>query len=363
MSGMGEDLDSAPTGDRPRVPSEAPVTTAFPQPGGFHDLLNAEFPETPDLDDTAVRIREFLAKGAHQVDAACQAFEQEIHDFRAERKDLHEDMKLLHANRVDPRSIDGMVEESIASRLGTINSDMLGVVSTLALIRDVQQSSAAQFAVLNASRHEQFDELNVALSNQHLMLVKMAENNQMRDAHLVKHSKRMDRMEILFERLDNQLPNLARCVNVCLEVGSSTTAIASTLTTLRDQTTITAQMVTQRLDNMEETMCDTFVDLKVDVSKVTLTLMENTIVSHFTAVDVGLAQLASPLCRAAVSDLPHSPAPPDFPTPPDADTDCPGSAWPTSDDGDGDAPPPNRFQATTTFRYAGDRHPRRGCGT
>jgi hypothetical protein len=64
MSGMGEELESAPTGDRPQVPRKAQVTTAFPQPGGFHDLLNAEFPETPDLDARAVRIWEFLAKGA-----------------------------------------------------------------------------------------------------------------------------------------------------------------------------------------------------------------------------------------------------------------------------------------------------------
>ena len=63
MSGMGEDLDSVPTGDGPSA-TQGPVTTAFPQPEGFHDLLNAEFPAMPDLDDTAVRIREFLAKGA-----------------------------------------------------------------------------------------------------------------------------------------------------------------------------------------------------------------------------------------------------------------------------------------------------------
>ena len=182
------------------------------------------------------------------------------------------------------------------------------------------------------------------------MLMKMAENNQMCDAQLAKHSERMDRMEILLERLDNQLHNLACCVDVCLEVGSSTTAIASTLTTIRDQMTITAQTVTQCLNDMEETIRDTFVDLKVDVIKATLTSMENTIMSCFTAVDVALAQLASPLCRAGVSDLPHSPALPNFPAPPDADTDCPGSARPTGDDGDDDVPPPNCFQATTTFR-------------
>jgi hypothetical protein len=216
----------------------------------------------------------------------------------------------------------------------------------MASIRDVQQSSAARFAELNASCCAQFDELNTAINNQHLMLVKMVESNHMRDAQLAKHSKRIDRMEILLDPLDNQLPNLARCVEVCSEVGSSTTAISCTLTTLRDQATTTAQTVTQRLDDMDETIQDMFVDLKVDVLTATLTLMENTIASHFTAVDVALAQLASPLRWAGAPDWPHSPAPPDFPTPPDVDTDRPGSARSTRNN---DAPPPNCFQATTTF--------------
>ena len=140
MSGMGGELDSEPTSDRRR---EAHVTTEFPQPGGFQDLLNAEFPETTALDAMAVRTWEFLTKGARQADAACQEFEQVVTDFWAEREELHKDLQLLYTDRVDPRSIDGMVEESIASRLRSINSDVMGVVSTLASIRDVQQSSAA----------------------------------------------------------------------------------------------------------------------------------------------------------------------------------------------------------------------------
>ncbi len=72
-----------------------------------------------------------------------------------------------------------MVEDSIASRLRAINADMLGVVSTLASIRDVQQSLAACFAELNASRRTQLDELHAAISSQHSTLVKMAESNQM----------------------------------------------------------------------------------------------------------------------------------------------------------------------------------------
>ena len=88
-------------------------------------------------------------------------------------------MRLLHADRVDPRSIEGIVEDSIASRLRAINDDMLGVVNTLASIRDVQQLSAARYAELNATRRTQLDELHATISSQHSTLVKMAESNQM----------------------------------------------------------------------------------------------------------------------------------------------------------------------------------------
>ncbi len=119
------------------------LMTELPQPGDFQDLLNEEFPETTALDATAVQIWGFLTKRARQADAARQEFKQVVKDFWAEREDLHKDMRLIHADRVDPRSIDGMVEESIALRLWLINSNVMGVVSTLALISKVQQSSAA----------------------------------------------------------------------------------------------------------------------------------------------------------------------------------------------------------------------------
>ena len=99
-------MDSEPTGIHCR---EAHVTTEFPQPGGFQDLLNEEFPETTALDATAVCIWEFLTKGARQTDAARREFKQVVSDFWAEREELHKDMGLLHMDRVDPRSIDGMV--------------------------------------------------------------------------------------------------------------------------------------------------------------------------------------------------------------------------------------------------------------
>ena len=56
MSGMGGELDSKSTGDHQQETGEAHVTTELPQPGGFQDLLNEEFPENTALDATAVQI-------------------------------------------------------------------------------------------------------------------------------------------------------------------------------------------------------------------------------------------------------------------------------------------------------------------
>jgi hypothetical protein len=81
MSGMGEELESAPTGGSRRESCKDPVRTAPPQPGGFHDLLNSEFPAMPDLDATVVRIWGFLEQGAPQADAARREFEKELHTF------------------------------------------------------------------------------------------------------------------------------------------------------------------------------------------------------------------------------------------------------------------------------------------
>ena len=158
------------------------------------------------------------------------------------------------------------------------------------------------------------------------------------------------RMEILFEQMDSQIPNMTRCVEVCSEVGSSSTAIASTLTTIRDQTVTTAQTVTQHLDDMEETIRDTFVDLKVEILTATLTSLETKIASRFTAVDVALAQLVSPPHPAAETPPTSAPVPPDLPARPVVDTDRPSSATLADDVDAEEASPPTRFQATTTFK-------------
>ena len=68
--------------------------------------------------------------------------------------------------------------------------------------------------------------------------------------------------------------------------------VASTLANIRDHTATTAQTVSQRLDGMEETIRDTFLDLKVDVISTALASLERNIATRFTAVDMALAQMA-----------------------------------------------------------------------
>ena len=351
MSGIGGDVEIDTTDGGRRELCMNPTITASPQPGGFQDLLESEFPASPDLDTTAIKIRGFLAQGARQADEARRAFDTELHNFRVEREEIQDEMRLLHADRVDPRSIEGIVEDSIASRLRAINEDMLGVVHTLASIRDVQKLSAERYAEINASRRTQMDELHATLSSQHSTLMKMAEGNQVRDAQLVKQSERLDRMEVLFDRMDAQLPKMSRCVELCSEVASSSSGIASTLTTIRDQTVTTAQTVSQRLDGMEDTIRDTFVDLKVEVITATLTSLEHKMATRFTAVDEALAQLASPPLPATPPSPPSEPAPPVSTTPADVDN---ADATPTPTRLTGDAVTdaasyPPRFNAHPTF--------------
>ena len=197
----------------------------------------------------------------------------------------------------------------------------------------------SRFAELTAAQQSHFDKLNNAITKQHSMLMKMAEGNTVRDAQLAKHSERINRVDILFDRLDQQLPNLARCVEVCLEVGSNATAITSTLPNIRDQMATTMQTVTQGLDDMEETIRDTFVDLKVNVLTLMLASLDCNITTRFTAADTALAQMASPTHTAGASDGPPQQAEPTaqakVPAPTGADMALPGLASPTSDD---DAP-------------------------
>jgi hypothetical protein len=220
----------------------------------------------------------------------------------------------------------------------------------LDLIGVAQQASAARFAELTAAQHSQFNKLHDAITKQHSMLMTMVEGNTARDAQLDQHGKRMARVEIIFDKFNQQLPSLARCVEACSEFGPTAAAVASILDKIRDHTATTTQTVSQRLDDMEETIRDTLLDLKVDVISTTLASLERNIATRFTAVDTALAQMASSPHAGVGPDRPTQretlPTQAAVPDPSNSDMAIPGLARSAGDDG---APPLSRFQAATTF--------------
>ncbi len=191
------------------------------------------------------------------------------------------------------------------------------------------------------------------------MLMTMVDGNTARDAQLAQHGKRMARVELICKKVDQQLPSLEWCVAACSEFGPTAAAVASTLNKIRDHMVT----VSQRLDDMEETIRDTILDLKVDVISTMLALLEHNNATRFTAVNTALAQMAS---------SPHAGIGPDGPTqretppthaavpdPLDLDTAIPGLARSAGNDG---ASHLSCFQAATTFRPgsafpAGNRFP------
>jgi hypothetical protein len=74
--------------------------------------------------------RIFMSEGAHVADRALQKFDQMVQEFFPEREDQQMKLQELHADRVDSRSIERIVDTSITSRLWKITSNMEAMVST-----------------------------------------------------------------------------------------------------------------------------------------------------------------------------------------------------------------------------------------
>ncbi len=109
--------------------------------------------------------------------------------------------------------------------------------------------------------------------------------------------------------------------------------------------------VSQHLDDMEETIWDTILDLKVDIISTMLASLERNIATRFTAVDTALAQMATSPHAGVRKDGPTQretpPTPAAVTNPSDLDTELPGLARLAGDEG---TPKPSCFQATTMFR-------------
>jgi hypothetical protein len=136
-------------------------------------------------------------------------------------------------------------------------------------------------------------QIDDSLNTQQSQLMKLIDGMKVCDAQMVKHSERMDHMEILFAKVDRQLPCLARFVEVCTSVGREVDAVGSNLTKIREQAESATTVMNLHLDSMEETFKDSFRALNVDGTSAKLTSLEGTFTALFTEVENALENMAS----------------------------------------------------------------------
>jgi hypothetical protein len=153
ISGMGEDVSPAAMGDFNRKPPTVipPVTRVPTRLGSFQALLDDTWPENITTNATLARLRAFVSEGARVADTALQDFDWMVQDFLLEREEQQEDLQNLYANRVDLRSIEGIVEDSMTSCLRQITSGVDAMLSTIAI---TSKASNKAFAIIN----EKFEE-------------------------------------------------------------------------------------------------------------------------------------------------------------------------------------------------------------
>jgi hypothetical protein len=198
---------------------------------------------------------------------------------------------------VDPRSIAGIVENSMTLRLRQIMSGVDAMLSTIAI---TSEASNKAFAIINEkfeeswrSQHAMNAQIDDSLNIQQSQLMKLIDGMKVCNAQMVKHSEWMDHMEILFAEVDRQLPDLARFVEACTSVGTEVDAVGSNLTKIREQAELAATVMNLHLDSMEETFKDSFRALNVDDISAKLTLLEGTLMALFTEVENTLENMTS----------------------------------------------------------------------
>jgi hypothetical protein len=177
--------------------------------------------------------------------------------------------------------------------------------------------------------------------------VKLIDGIKVRNAQMVRHSEQMDHMEILFAKVDRQLPDLVRFVEVYTSVGTEVDAVGSNLTKIREQAESAMMVMNLCLDSMEETFKDSFRALNVDGIIAKLTSLEGTLTALFTEVENSLKNMASTTPTPSGIVLHEKKNQEAVPNPSENDQGITtlGSAAVEDDK------PPNRFPTVTSFSY------------
>jgi hypothetical protein len=159
--GMGANMDKQVLAKTP-LAARPSYTMATPTLDSFQTYLDSEWPASTLMDALLVHLCVFAHEGACVADRVLQESEQMVRKFKEERAEQQAEIRDLHADCMDPWSIEGIVEDSITTRLQKISNNM----NALALQLEVTSVAlTAMFSFLDR-KLEEFKCNQCAFNNQ-----------------------------------------------------------------------------------------------------------------------------------------------------------------------------------------------------
>jgi hypothetical protein len=113
------------------------------------------------------------------------------------------------------------------------------------------------------------------------------------NAEQVKHKEHLDHVKVLFAKLDKHLPELTTIVEVCRAVGMNVDDVSSKITQVLEHAESATLSLNKRIDIMDETLRDTFLNFKVDGITTKLDVLEESLTTWITEVDEALKHIAT----------------------------------------------------------------------
>jgi hypothetical protein len=95
------------------------------------------------------------------------------------------------------------------------------------------------------------------------------------NAEQVKHKECLNHVEVLFDKQDKYLPKLMTIVKVCLAVDTNVDDVSSKITQDMEQAESAMLSLNKRIDTIDETIQDVFLDFKVDGITTKMALLED----------------------------------------------------------------------------------------
>jgi hypothetical protein len=117
------------------------------------------------------------------------------------------------------------------------------------------------------------------------------------NAEQVKHKECLNYVEVLFDKLGKHLPDLTTVVEVCLALGTNVDDASSKITQVMEQAESATLSLNIPIDTIDETIQDTFLNVKVDGITTKMALLEDSLTTQITEMDEALKQIATKILQ------------------------------------------------------------------